>query len=83
MKSGFNDPIKIKAQTPKNKPVDGKNSPWSFECPEYDQRSSCFVSAGTNYGVGHRQPVGHEGNPKQKVPVLPMGNVNTMKVDET
>lgn len=59
MKSGFKDPIAIKKQDPKDKPVDGKKSPWDFTCPQYDQRSSCFVNAGTHYGVGHKQPVGH------------------------
>lgn len=80
--SGFSDPFKIKSQEPKDKPVDGKNSPWDFRCPQYDQRSSCFVNAGTYYGVGHKQPVGHEGNPKENVDTLPKGKVNTMRVDE-
>jgi hypothetical protein len=83
MKSGFKDPTAIKRQEPKDKPMDGKNSPWDFRCPQYDERSSCFVNAGTDYGVGHRQPVGHEGNPKSTVGTLPRGKVNTMKVDET
>ena len=82
MKSGFKDPIAIKNQKPKDKPEDGKNSPWDFRCPQYDQRSSCFVNAGTHYGVGHNQPVGHSGNPKKEVPVLPKGRVNTMETDE-
>lgn len=82
MKSGFADPIKIKNQKPQDKPVDGKNSPWDFRAPQYDERSSCFVNAGTHYGVGHKQPVGHEGNPKQSASVLPMGRVSTMRVDE-
>jgi hypothetical protein len=63
-------------------PKDGQKSPWDFRCPQYDQRSSCFVNAGTHYGVGHTQPVGHEGNPKQFVAVLPQGKVNTMRIDE-
>ena len=82
MKSGFKDPIAIKNQEPKDKPEDGKNSPWDFSCPQYDQRSSCFVNAGTHYGVGHNQPVGHSGNPKKEAPVLPKGRVNTMENDE-
>lgn len=82
MKSGFSDPIAIKNQKPQDKPKDGNKSPWDFTCPQYDQRSSCFVNAGTHYGVGHRQPVGHEGNPKTTAPVLPKGRVNTMEVDE-
>ena len=82
MKTGFKDPTAIKKQDPKDKPVDGKKSPCDFTCPQYDQRSSCFVNAGTHYGIGHKQPVGHEGNPKSKVDVLPFGRPSTMKVDE-
>lgn len=83
--SGFSDPIKIKHQREEDKPVDGKNSPFDFRCPQYDQRSSNFINAGTNYGVGHKQPVGHSGNPKREVPVLPMDcyKVTTMRIDET
>jgi hypothetical protein len=82
-KSGFNDPIAIKNQRPKDKPIDGKpESIWDFRCPQYDQRSSCYVNAGTHYGVGHKQPVGHKGNPKETVPTMPMGKVKAMEVDE-
>ncbi len=80
--SHFADPDKIKSQRPEDKPKDGKNSPWDFRCPQYGQRSSCFVNAGTNYGVGHKQPVGHQGNPKQRVDTMPFGRVETMRVDE-
>ena len=83
MKSGFKNPIDPKKNEPKDKPVDGKNSPWDFRCPQYDQRSSCFLNAGTDYGVGFKQPVGHKDGAKLKVDVLPQGRVNTMKVDET
>ncbi len=82
MKSGFSDPTRIKSQRPKDKPVDGKNSPWDFRCPQYDQRSSSFINAGTKYGVGINQPVGHSGNPKLYADCLPFGVVNTMVVDE-
>lgn len=82
-KSGFADPDKIKYQREKNKPQDGKNSPWDYRCPQYDQRSSNFINAGTHYGLGINQPVGHQGDPKQYVDVLPMGiNVKTMRDDE-
>ncbi len=80
MKSGFKDPIAIKDQKPMDKPIDGKKSPWDFTCPQYDQRSSCFVNAGTHYGVGRNQPVGSETHKKSDV--IPMGRVNTMRVDE-
>lgn len=80
MKSGFSDPIKIKNQRPEDKPVDGKNSPWDFRCPQYDQRSSNFVNAGTHYGVGYAQPVGTEKHKNSNV--IPKGRVETMRVDE-
>lgn len=80
--SHFSDPLKIKVQRPKDEPNDGVNSPWDFRCPQYDQRSSNFVNAGTHYGVGHRQPVGHKGNPSLRAPTLPMGRNETMQNDE-
>lgn len=82
-KSGFADPTRIKSQRPEDKPKNGNKSPWDFSCPQYDQRSSNFVNAGTDYGVGHRQPVGHQGNPKSSVDVLPMERVKTLRDDET
>jgi hypothetical protein len=81
MKSGFKDPDAIKKQVPNDKPVDGKNTPWDYRCPQYDQRSSCFVKAGTNYGVGLRQPVGTETHTNESI--IPKGRVNTMRIDET
>ncbi len=81
-KSGFADPARIKYQKEECKPEDGKKSPWDFRCPQYDQRSSNFINAGTHYGVGINQPVGHAGNPKSKVDVLPYGRVNTMRDDQ-
>lgn len=80
--SGFADPDRIKYQKEKCKPEDGKKSPWDFRCPQYDQRSSNFINAGTHYGVGITQPVGHKGDPKQRVDVMPFGRVNTMRDDE-
>lgn len=59
-----------------------KLSPWDFTCPDYDKRSSNAVNAGTHQGVGKKQPVGHEGNPKQHVSALPFGKGKEMKVDE-
>lgn len=74
-RSGFKDPIAVK---------EGKKmkSPWDFTCPDYDERSSCYVNAGSHFGVGHRQPVGHSDNPKATSPVLPMDRVKTLEVDE-
>ncbi|HEY3526726.1 MAG TPA: hypothetical protein VGK47_11050 [Nitrososphaeraceae archaeon] len=79
MKTGFNDPCRIKEQHPKDQPVDGKNSPWDFRCPQYDQRHSCFVNAGTDYGVGHAQPVGVKKQTNKTV--VPIGKVNTENIN--
>jgi hypothetical protein len=81
VKSGFKDPTAIKKQHPKDHPEDGKNTPWDFRCPQYDERTSCFINAGTHYGVGHRQPVGHEGNPAEHAMTMPEHRAKTMKDD--
>lgn len=76
MKSGFKDPI-----APKTKEKTIK-SPWNFDCPPYDERTSCYVNAGTHWGVGHKQPVGHKGIPATKADVLPSGRHKGMRDDE-
>ncbi len=81
-KSGFSDPCRIKNQVQEDEPKDGKNSPFDFRCPQYDQRSSSFVNAGTHYGTGIKQPVGHKGDPKQFVDAMPMKTIHTMRTDE-
>jgi hypothetical protein len=81
-KSGFTDPDRIKEQNPEDKPIDGVKSPWDFRCPQYDQRSSNFINAGTHYGVGINQPIGHTGNPKRVVDVLPQTRQNTLQDDD-
>ena len=81
-KSGFADPARIKEQNPKDKPKDGVGITWDYRCPQYDQRSSNFINAGTHYGIGINQPVGHKGNPKPKVDVLPYGRVDTLQNDD-
>ena len=80
MKTGFKDPTSIKKQDPQDKPKESKNSPWDFTCPQYDERTSCFVNAGTHYGVGHKQPVGL--NKARNSGVIPLGHPNTLEVDE-
>lgn len=80
MPKGFED--YFKSGRPKPKPMDGKNSPWDFTCPPYDQRSSGYIKAGTSYGVGKPQPVGHEGEAKEKVACLPFGRVDTRGLHE-
>jgi len=76
MKTGFIDPIAVKGESK------SKKSPWDFQQPHYDERSSCYINAGSHYGVGHTQPVGHEGNPKSMASTLPEHRAKTMKVDE-
>lgn len=80
--SGFADPARIKEQNKQDQPKDSVGSPWDFRCPQYDQRSSNFINAGTHYGIAMRQPVGHEGNPKQEVDVLPRTRRNTLQDDD-
>jgi len=81
-KSNFADPDRIKNQNPMDKPIDGVNSPWDFRCPQYDQRTSNFINAGTHYGVGMRQPVGHKGNPNAIADTLPRQRHNTLQDDD-
>jgi hypothetical protein len=80
MKTGFKEPTAPRKQSPKDHPKDGKNTPWDFKCPQYDQRSSCFVNAGTHYGVGYNQPIGT--SKQTSGYAVPMGRVNTLQVDE-
>ena len=81
-KNGFEDLDRIKEQNEKIDPKDGIHSQWDFRCPQYDQRSSNFVNAGTHYGIAMRQPVGHEGNPKNVVAALPRTRMNTLQDDD-
>lgn len=73
MKSGFKDKVDSK-ETKKFK------NPWDFTQPAYDQRTSCFINAGTEHGVGKKTPVGTQGNPKGPH-AIPMDRVDTMRVD--
>lgn len=72
METGFNDPIV-------RKPGKKKKSPWDFRCPPYDERTSCYVDAGSHYGIGHRNPVGHKADAKQRVATMPFGRVDTLE----
>ncbi len=77
MDKNFKNPIE-----PKVKKSNVKSSPWDFRAPHYDERSSCYVDAGTHYGVGYKSPVGHEGDPKTRVDTMPFGNPPTKEIDE-
>lgn len=76
MRSGFDNPIAPKSKNEK------KKSPWDYRMPPYDERTSCYVDAGSHYGVGFNNPVGHTGPSKTRVSTLPFGRINTMEVDE-
>jgi hypothetical protein len=54
-------------------------SPWDFKKPDYTQLTSKFIQAGTDYGVGKRQPVGSKTVSKEDV--IPMGKVETMEIN--
>ena len=83
MKTHFKEPNAIKKQDPKNQPEDSKGTPWDFRCPQYDQRTSCFVNAGTHYGEAHKQPVGmHSSSKNMTQGVIPYGRKPTLEVDE-
>lgn len=34
--------------------------PFEFKAPTYDNRTSCSISAGNDYGIGFNQPIGKE-----------------------
>lgn len=44
---------------PKVKTTEGQKQ-WSYKAPSYDNRSSCSVSAGDDYGTGFANPIGLE-----------------------
>lgn len=56
-----------------------KESLWDYSQPKYDNRSSCFINAGSHLGLGKTNPVGHEGEPRQRVPTLPYGTHEVME----
>jgi hypothetical protein len=79
MKTGFKDALAVKKEDPKPANEKGNELAWSYKQPDYDKRSSCFVNAGTHYGVGHTQPVGSS---SYKAPSpIPFGRINTMRID--
>jgi hypothetical protein len=55
-------------------------SPWDFTCPDYDERTSCYVNAGAHHGIGHRQPVGSKTHSMKGA--VPVGKGMGMTVDE-
>jgi hypothetical protein len=81
-RTGFADRDRIKEQNKMDNPKDSFKSMWDFRCPQYDQRSSNFVNAGTHYGIAMKQPIGHEGNPKEVVAALPRHRMNTLQDDD-
>jgi hypothetical protein len=72
----FHDPIAPKPKAEK------KKSPWDFRAPKYDERTSCYVDAGSHYGVGFTNPVGHTSGVKQRVATMPFDHKLGMETDE-
>lgn len=54
MNKVLKDPIGAKSVTTKSQ------DPWFFNAPSYDNRTSCSMSAGNDYGVGFRTPIGKD-----------------------
>ena len=61
----FADPIRDKASKKTT------HSYWQHKQPQYDERSSCYINAGTDHKVGYKQPVGHHGDANRLSDVLP------------
>jgi hypothetical protein len=59
-----------------------RTNPWDFRCPKYDERTSCYTSAGSHYGIGYNNPVGHQGPVKQRVSTMPFDHKLGMQTDE-
>jgi hypothetical protein len=51
MPKPFKDPLEVRSK------VNGK-TPWTYDAPSYDNRSSESISAGNDYGLGRRTPTG-------------------------
>ena len=60
MNKVLKDPIGVKRVVRGQEDRNGPIPRGEFRAPSYDNRTSCSVSAGDNYGVGHRVPVGKE-----------------------
>lgn len=55
-------------------------SPWNFDQPPYDERSSCYINAGSHHGVGKTQPVGSLTHSMKGE--VPKGRPPQLRVDE-
>lgn len=73
MKKNFKN--KIEPKTDKE-----MKSPWDFTQPHYDERSSCYINAGSHHGVGYRQPTGSSTHSMKGA--IPNGKGMGMTVDE-
>lgn len=83
-KTGFKDLTAVKKRHPENVSEKDNRSFWDHKQPDYDERTSCFMNAGTHYGVGEKVPVGkarstsHFGDGK----AIPFGRPKTLGTDE-
>lgn len=53
-KENLGQPDKPIVATQMNPPIEYQESPWRFNSPIYDKRTSDFIVAGNDYGVGHK-----------------------------
>ena len=53
MNKVLKDPLEVKSKH-------NGTFPWSWKAPSYDNRTSSSISAGDDYGIGRKQPVGTE-----------------------
>lgn len=81
-KTGLVDPLDPKVVKPRMLSEERERNLFNFKAPAYDRRSSYYIEAGTDYGVGFAQPVGHVGRPKDMTDVIPFGRPKTLRVDE-
>ena len=54
---------------------------WSFKAPSYDNRTSCSIPGGDDYGNGFRTPVGKEKASGKNVAVK-AGSVTKKQIEE-
>jgi len=73
VKKVFKDPIAVRDQKPTYKPKNGESAGWDCRGPDYDERTGPFIKAYTDYGQGHKNPIGHEGNAKETADTYPSG----------
>jgi len=65
MNKVLKDPIAVKIRQNETQ------KEWSYDAPSYDNRTSCSISAGDDYGSGHRNPIGSKQSTPMKSGPIP------------